>query len=461
LLLLQVAEANGFVVVLANLVDVLVDRLEVRLILWLISVLLLIQQVLIFSVLVEHPVGFLRPSPGSALCWNDLVDEVGEDSVAVVVEQLLQQLVLVVVVVQLNDERVDLLDLVEHVQVLLSLDCVQDPLRILTQLGQFLGYDAMSAYEIARLCPTHDKVDDLRLRQLYARQAQAHLIHVLLGLPIRLRGCLIVGVGWIVSWYFKKLLVIEYSECLAVHDEQCRRYLAWYGRLLLRRGHALLLSLLRVLLVRMSAVPLAADVALRVLDRLPVDSVTTGIESVVLIQKRGLRPSMLLSADSKIMVRTLLLASAMWPCVKVAQDRRGVVIVPWLCELFLWLLSELLALRRMRVWIIGGLVAGRSLEIAALRLHAVPRVHAVDACACGDRRWRCGGGLEDSARRQATRMLLRIIGHRLLARVAHVLAAIHLVLRSIWCKAVAVLAELAGHDGRSRRDAGMRPRLLA
>lgn len=448
MLLLQVAEANGFVVVLANLVDVLVDRLEVRLILCLISVLLLIQQVLILSVLVEHPVGFLRPSPGSALCGNDLVDEVGEDSVAVVVEQLLQQLVLVVVVVQLNDERVDLLDLVEHVQVLLSLDCVQDPLRILTQLGQFLGYDAMSAYEIARLCPTHDKVDDLRLRQLYARQAQAHLIHVLLGLPIRLRSCLIVGVGWIVSWYLKKLLVIEYSKCLAVHDEQCRRYLAWYRRLLLW-WHALLLSLLRVLLLGMSAVSLAADVALRVLDRLPVDSITAGIQSVVLIQKRGLWPGVLLSANSKIMVRTLLLASAMWPCVKVAQDRRGVVIVPWLCELFLWLLSELLALRWMRVWIMGGLVAGRSLEIAALRLHAVPRVHTVDACARGHRRWRCDGGLEESARRQATRMVLSIIGHRLLARVAHVLATIHLVLRSIWCKAVAVLAELAGHDGRS------------
>jgi len=51
-------------------------------------------------------------------------------------EQVLQQLILVVEVVHLNDECVNFLDFMYHVQMLLCLDCVQDSLGLFAKFWQ-------------------------------------------------------------------------------------------------------------------------------------------------------------------------------------------------------------------------------------------------------------------------------------------------------------------------------------
>lgn len=61
----------------------------------------------------------------------DFVNQILQNLIAVKMKQRLQKHVLVIKVIQLNDERVDLLDLVHDVQVLLGLYSVQDPLGLL------------------------------------------------------------------------------------------------------------------------------------------------------------------------------------------------------------------------------------------------------------------------------------------------------------------------------------------
>lgn len=122
--------------VLPDLVDVFVNCLEagvlLRLLRWLPWALLL--------------VGFY------------LVHQIREDLVSPEMEKALEYLVLVVEIVHLDDERVYFLNLVDHVQVLLRLDRVQYPFRLLTQLWELQerGWGA-------RLGSAHNKVDHLGL----------------------------------------------------------------------------------------------------------------------------------------------------------------------------------------------------------------------------------------------------------------------------------------------------------
>lgn len=120
---------------------------------------------------------------------SDLVHQVRQHAIAIVMEQLLQQLVLVVVVVQLDYERVQLLRLLqEHVgQVLLRFDRRQDALAVLRQLRQLLRDHHELLLLVGLLClrilasvllllrhglllgregTVHDKVDYLRLSVL-------------------------------------------------------------------------------------------------------------------------------------------------------------------------------------------------------------------------------------------------------------------------------------------------------
>lgn len=94
------------------------------------------------------------------------VDEVGKHLVPEQLEEGLKDLILVVKVVHLDDESVDLLDLVHHVQVLLRFDGVHDPLGLLAEL-----WELQVRGRRARLCPTHNKVDRLCLTQLAVRAA--------------------------------------------------------------------------------------------------------------------------------------------------------------------------------------------------------------------------------------------------------------------------------------------------
>ena len=99
LLVLQVPQLYAIVVVLTDLVDILVDGLETLL-------LLLLREL-------------------------DLVHKVGQNLVAPLVEQLLEQLVFVVEVLHFDDERVNFLDFMNHVKVLLGLDGVQNSFALL------------------------------------------------------------------------------------------------------------------------------------------------------------------------------------------------------------------------------------------------------------------------------------------------------------------------------------------
>lgn len=100
-------------------------------------------------------------------------------------EELLQELVFIIVIIEFDNESVDLLDLVKHIQMLLCLYSVQDAFCVLAQFRQLLRDDAMLARAGAGLRSAHDEVDDLGLRELHTRQAEAHLlVHLLLRLPI-------------------------------------------------------------------------------------------------------------------------------------------------------------------------------------------------------------------------------------------------------------------------------------
>ena len=148
------------------------------------------------------------------------------------VEELLEQLIFVVIIVQLNHKRINLLNLMKHVQMLLSLNSIKYPLGILTQLRQLLRYNAMLSLASTRLRPTHHKVHNLSLRELKPRstetQAHSHLLihHLLLRLPIRrlLVSCLRLR---IVSGDLEEALIVEYAEGLAVHDEESGGDLTW------------------------------------------------------------------------------------------------------------------------------------------------------------------------------------------------------------------------------------------
>ena len=168
LLVLQVAQLDAVVMMLPDLVDVLVDGLEALLL---------------------------------GLSWLvDLVDQVREHLVSPLVEQLLQQLVLVVEVLHLDYQRVDLLDFVHHVEVLLCLDGVQNPLALLGELGQFEERRGATG-----LSPGHHKVDDLGLRVGVAATGRyAGAGHETLRADL------------------EQLLVTQDAEGLAVHDEESR-----------------------------------------------------------------------------------------------------------------------------------------------------------------------------------------------------------------------------------------------
>lgn len=173
LLLLECAEADRLIVVAPDPVDVLVDCLEIHRILLLRNQWLLLRRlaILLSTVTlaeVEHAIGFLGAlaSREDALLGDDLVNQVRKNPVAIVMEELLEKLVLVIVIVKFDDEGVDLLNLVKHVQVLLSFYCVEDSLRVFAQLRQLLWNNAMLSLAGARLRSTHDEVDDLGLGQL-------------------------------------------------------------------------------------------------------------------------------------------------------------------------------------------------------------------------------------------------------------------------------------------------------
>ena len=190
-------------------VDVLVDCLEIHRILLLRNQWLLLRRlaVLLSTVAlaeVEHAIGFLRTLAGrkDALLRDDLVNQVRKNPVAIVMEELLEKLVLVIVIVKFDDEGVNLLNLVKHVQVLLGFYCVEDSLRVFAQLRQLLRNNAMLSLAGARLRSTHDEVDDLGLSQLDSWRSKAHLlIHLLLSLPVS--DCATRLGLRIVTWYLQ------------------------------------------------------------------------------------------------------------------------------------------------------------------------------------------------------------------------------------------------------------------
>ena len=111
LLVLDAPQPDRVVMVLPYLIDVIMNRLKV----------------------------LLRLDRGVTVCLGrlfDLVNQVGKDLVSVQVKQILQELILVIEVVHLDDESVNFLDLVHHVQVLLCLDGVEDPLGFFAELWQ-------------------------------------------------------------------------------------------------------------------------------------------------------------------------------------------------------------------------------------------------------------------------------------------------------------------------------------
>jgi hypothetical protein len=168
LLVLQVAQLDAVVMMLPNLVDVLVDGLEALLL---------------------------------GLSWLvDLVDQVREHLVSPLVEQLLQQLVLVVEVLHFDYQRIDLLNFVHHVEMLLCFDGIQNPFALLGELGQF-----QERCGAAGLSPRHHKVDDLGL-----------------GVGVAATGWY-AGAGDETLWAnLEQLLVAQDTEGLAVHDEESR-----------------------------------------------------------------------------------------------------------------------------------------------------------------------------------------------------------------------------------------------
>lgn len=194
LLVLQVAQLDAVVMMLPNLVDVLVDGLEALLL------------------------GLSR--------LVDLVDQVREHLVSPLVEQLLQQLILVVEVLHFDDQRVDLLNFVHHVEMLLCLDGVQNPFALLGELGQF-----QERRRAAGLGPRHHKVDDLGL-----------------GVSVTAAGRY-AGARHETLWpNLEQLLVAQDAEGLAVHDEESGGDL--HGDLVaLLRGARVVLPVLRPLVL--------------------------------------------------------------------------------------------------------------------------------------------------------------------------------------------------------------------
>lgn len=135
------------------------------------------------------------------------------------VEELLEKLVFVIVIIEFDDEGVNLLDFVKHVQMLLGFDRVEDALGVLAQLWQLLRNDSMLSLSGARLRSAHDEVDHLGLCELDSWSSEAHLlIHLLLSLPITHRATRL-GL-WIITWYLQQPLVVEDSKSLAIHDEE-------------------------------------------------------------------------------------------------------------------------------------------------------------------------------------------------------------------------------------------------
>ena len=124
-----------------DFIDVLVDCLEIHRVLLLRDCRLLLRRLAVLLsaialVEVKHAVCFLRAlaSGEDALFRDDLVDQVRKNPVSVVVEELLEKLVFVIVIIEFDDEGVNLLDFVKHIQMLLGFDRVEDALGVLAQL---------------------------------------------------------------------------------------------------------------------------------------------------------------------------------------------------------------------------------------------------------------------------------------------------------------------------------------
>ena len=192
-----------------DFIDVLVDCLEIHRVLLLRDRSLLLRRLAVLLsanalVEVKHAVCFLRPlaSGEDALFRDDLVDQVRKNPVSVVVEELLEKLVFVIVIIEFDDEGIDFLNFVKHVQMLLGFDRVEDALGVLAQLRQLFRNDSMLPLPSARLRSAHDKVDHLSLRELDSWGSEAHLlIHLLLSLPITDRATRF-GL-WIIAWYLQ------------------------------------------------------------------------------------------------------------------------------------------------------------------------------------------------------------------------------------------------------------------
>ena len=240
-------------------VDILVDRLKINWILLfgnlLRHFLLLLSlwlSLITIVVKIKDTISFLRSLWRSeyAFFCHYFMYEIWEHPIAIVMEKLLQQLVLIVIVIQFNHKRINLLYLMKHIQVLLSLNSVQYPLGILAQLWQLLGNDSMLTLASTSLSPAHHEVNHLCFCELEARCSETHLLvhHLLLSLPV---SCwLISSFGLrVVPRNFKQSLIVEDAKGLTVHNKKCRRYLTWEVLLLCRLLLLLHLNCVLILLI--------------------------------------------------------------------------------------------------------------------------------------------------------------------------------------------------------------------
>ena len=148
--------------------------------------------------------------------YVNLLHEVFKDLVAIYVEECLQQLVFVVEVVYLYEERCYLWYFVNHIEVLLGLDGIQNSLCFLTQFGHLLE-QSCGGY----LSTTLDEAYDLDLwkRLLLEILAERHLL---------------------LLFKIEKLLIAQKTKSLAIHNEQSRSH--GHGYLLDKTSYTCLLG---------------------------------------------------------------------------------------------------------------------------------------------------------------------------------------------------------------------------
>jgi hypothetical protein len=93
----------------------------------------------------------------------NLQDQVREDFVAPLMKKLLQQLILIVEIIHFYDQSINFLNFVNHTEMLLCLDGIEDSLTFLGKLRKFQKWSGA-----AGLSPTHDEVHHLSLAVLEA-----------------------------------------------------------------------------------------------------------------------------------------------------------------------------------------------------------------------------------------------------------------------------------------------------